>query len=406
MIVQYLGPFFLSWFYWDPPREAFHVPYFGNGVAWYGIFFALAFLSVYFLVKKMFIHRLLANGDWQIQNVRDWKKLIQLLKPSNDGSSENEISRVYSRLSSEAQRRIKSQLEPDVSLKKSLVDTFNCLLKDDDFFKGVEGCAWDSREKIKTVKNRRAHIEGLFPKTFVSVEETAAALTDKITVYVAIGTVVGARVCDVLFYGFSYYLQHPLDIFKIWEGGLASHGGAVGILIAIILYTKNIKKVFPFFTPMAITDMVAIIAALSGAFIRIGNFFNQEILGKETRVPWAVVFGHPWNGESIVPRHPVQLYEAFYYFAAFAFMWMLWKKRGVNVREGFYTGWLFVLVFSFRFAIEWLKLPQTTGASPDAFLSTGQLLSIPFILAGLFLLLRKNPSADNGAVNDISAHSS
>jgi prolipoprotein diacylglyceryltransferase len=73
-------------------------------------------------------------------------------------------------------------------------------------------------------------------------------------------------------------------------------------------------------------------------------------------------------------------------------MWILWKKRVVNVREGFYTGWLFVLVFSFRFVIEWLKLPQTTGASPDAFLSTGQLLSIPFILAGLFLLLRKNTS--------------
>lgn len=221
-------------------------------------------------------------------------------------------------------------------------------------------------------------------------KEKAASLADKLTIYLVIATIVGARLGEVLFYGLEYYIKHPLDIFKIWEGGLASHGGAIGILIAVMLFRLRIKKNFPYFTTLKILDTLAIACGVACACIRIGNFFNQEILGYPTDLPWAITFGNPWNGEAAIPRHPVQLYEAIIYLLTCVILLTIWKFRGSTLKDGFYTGLFFILVFGSRFMIEWLKLPQTLSQQELGILSTGQYLSLPFIFAGIYLLIRRS----------------
>jgi prolipoprotein diacylglyceryl transferase len=131
-----------------------------------------------------------------------------------------------------------------------------------------------------------------------------------------IGVVAGARLGDVIFYQeFTYYINDPMAILQIWKGGLSSHGGAIGVLVAIWVFARKKQSQDVGLSFLRTADMAAIPTALLGTFIRIGNFINQEILGTQTNVPWAVVFGHPADGSIPVPRHPVQLYEALIYFS-------------------------------------------------------------------------------------------
>ncbi len=122
------------------------------------------------------------------------------------------------------------------------------------------------------------------------------------------------------------YIHDPLGIFKFWEGGLSSHGGVVGILIGISVFCTNVRKTYPMLTWVAMLDLLSIPALLAGGFIRIGNFFNQEIIGTVTNVPWAVIFGDPADGSSVAPRHPVQLYEAGGYLLIFVSLYVLYFK--------------------------------------------------------------------------------
>ncbi len=211
----------------------------------------------------------------------------------------------------------------------------------------------------------------------------AKKIADSLTFYVIMGTVIGARLFDVIFYeNLDVIVHDPLSIFRVWEGGLASHGGALGIVVALILFQKRHK----FCSWYRLLDLLALVAGLAGFFIRLGNFFNQEILGKPTDLPWAVTFGHPADGSFPVPRHPVQLYEAFFYLGVFILLWFL---RG-RWKEGRTCGLFLVLVFTFRFFIEFLKEEQSWLFLESPFpLTMGQLLSIPFIIWGLWLLLRE-----------------
>ena len=138
-------------------------------------------------------------------------------------------------------------------------------------------------------------------------KKEALDLTDKLVFYIVIGSVVGARLFEVFFYAWPYYKQHPLDIIKIWEGGLASHGGAFGVLVSILLFVyfnhTGFKKTITF---LAVLDSTAIGGAFTGCLIRIGNFINQEIVGKVTNVPWAITFLHPADNLAPLPRHPVK----------------------------------------------------------------------------------------------------
>lgn len=200
--------------------------------------------------------------------------------------------------------------------------------------------------------------------------------------YMIIGTVVGARLGHCLFYDPVFYLTHPLEILWINKGGLASHGATIGILISLYLYSRK-KKDQPY---VWVLDRMVIATALGAFFIRTGNFVNSEILGKPADVAWAVVFSRVDN----IPRHPAQLYEAFAYLIVFIVLIYIYKNYRDKVREGFYLGLFLVMVFGFRFFVEFFKEDQTYFEQGMA-LNMGQLLSIPAVLGGLYFLFVYKP---------------
>lgn len=201
--------------------------------------------------------------------------------------------------------------------------------------------------------------------------------------YMILGTVIGARLGHCLFYNPEYYLSHPIEILKIWKGGLASHGAAIGILTAIYLYSKK-KKDQSFLWTM---DRVVITVALGGAFIRTGNLFNSEIIGKPTDVPWAFIFVRAHVANPLVPRHPTQIYEALAYLISFFILYHIYKKNKGKPVDGYLFGLFLILVFGFRFFVEFFKEVQEPFERGLA-LDMGQLLSIPLVLAGIYLLIR------------------
>lgn len=217
-----------------------------------------------------------------------------------------------------------------------------------------------------------------------NAKETATDLTDNLVWFVVGGTLIGARLGHVFFYEWPRYSQNPLDIFKVWEGGLASHGGVIGILLALFLYKISVLKNFKYISYIDLLDMLCIPTAFAAFFIRLGNFVNQEILGTETTLPWAIIFGDPLDYSPIAPRHPVQLYEAFAALFTFFFLYALWK-RNPQLKTGIISGLFFILIFGSRFIFEFFKMPSSLMID-ESWLQTGQLLSIPCILAGFLLL--------------------
>ena len=208
-------------------------------------------------------------------------------------------------------------------------------------------------------------------------ENLEEAVLDRLTVYMALGVIIGARLGHCLFYEPGYYLSHPLEILKIWHGGLASHGAAIGILIALWLFVRKEKKDYTW-----IIDRIAIVVALSGFFIRTGNLMNSEIYGVETTLPWGFVFLR--NGET-APKHPTQIYEALAYLIIFLLLFRIyWRKKGEHI-QGLLISLLLILVFTARFFIEFLKEDQVAFESTMK-LNMGQWLSIPFIIVGVIWL--------------------
>jgi prolipoprotein diacylglyceryl transferase len=203
-------------------------------------------------------------------------------------------------------------------------------------------------------------------------------LVDSLFLFVVIGTVIGARLGHVLFYDWAYYSQHPAEIIKIWHGGLASHGAAVGIILALWWWSKKYSKR----SILWAMDKVVVPTALAGAFIRTGNLINSEIYGHATSVPWAFTFIREDN----IPRHPTQIYEAIAYLLVFAFLMYMYWKTDIRLKEGKLFGWFMLLVFGFRFFIEFLKEDQSAFEA-GMLLNMGQLLSIPLALTGLFFIL-------------------
>lgn len=202
---------------------------------------------------------------------------------------------------------------------------------------------------------------------------------DALLIWLLGGTIVGARLGHVLFYAPGYYLLHPLEIPQIWEGGLASHGGTIGVLIAIWLYCRS-RPDQPF---MWLIDRLAPPVALTACFIRLGNLFNSEILGEPTDLPWAFVF----ERVDEVPRHPAQLYESISYFLIFLVLAILYRRYRASTPRGLLAGLFMTLIFGSRFFIEYVKVAQA-HFEVGLPLSMGQLLSIPAILFGLWLLWR------------------
>ncbi len=211
-------------------------------------------------------------------------------------------------------------------------------------------------------------------------ENVSQQWIDSAFFYIIIATVVGARLGHVFFYGWDYYSQNPGEILKVWHGGLSSHGGTIGIFVAIYVYSKRVTKRSMFW----ILDRIVVPTALVAAFIRMGNLMNSEIYGIETTLPWGFIFER--NGETVA-KHPTQLYEAFSYLITFVVItFMYWKTRAKN-KEGLIFGVFFMFIFGSRFLIEFIKEDQEAFEAGMA-LNMGQWLSIPFVLFGLYLAIR------------------
>lgn len=235
-------------------------------------------------------------------------------------------------------------------------------------------------------------------------EKLPADWIDKLFIYIVVGTIIGARLGHCLFYEwhllpepikflgmtFRYgnpYLTHPWELLYIWQGGLASHGGAIGILTAGIFLNKKFKKGY-----IWIYDRLVIGICLCGACIRLGNLMNSEIYGNPTTLPWGFLFVR--NGDTL-PCHPTQIYEILYCLITFAIVWWMYWKRKAYVRIGLIFGVFLIGIFGTRFVLEFIKLDQEVFES-NMILNMGQWLSVPFILWGIYLIInamRHKPAA-------------
>lgn len=203
--------------------------------------------------------------------------------------------------------------------------------------------------------------------------------------WVMAGTIIGARLGHVFFYAWDYYSQHPIEILYTWEGGLASHGGAIGVILAVLVFSKFTAKRNALWT----FDRLVVAIALVGGLIRLGNLFNSEIFGHATELPWGFLFVNSTEWHDMYAGqacHPTQIYEALCYFALFALlMWMYWKKNA-QTRPGLILGTFFIGTFLTRFFIEFIKNDQVDFEATMT-LNMGQWLSIPFVLAGIGLII-------------------
>ncbi|MBQ3710022.1 MAG: prolipoprotein diacylglyceryl transferase [Bacteroidales bacterium] len=234
-------------------------------------------------------------------------------------------------------------------------------------------------------------------------EKMPAGEIDSLLIYMLVFTVIGARLGHCLFYEPKAYLSDPISILKIWEGGLASHGGAIGILLGLWIYVRRFNKKAlkktsrdknekTHITYLWILDRIVIPVCLVGALIRLGNVFNSEIYGKPTTLPWGFVFVQGEqkffgdNGE-LLPCHPTGLYEAFFCLVAMALLlWMFFKRNIGDKRPGMMFGTFLVIIFGSRIAIEFLKNVQVEFEK-NMTLDMGQWLSVPFVIVGIVMIV-------------------
>ncbi len=200
---------------------------------------------------------------------------------------------------------------------------------------------------------------------------------DNLLLYIMAGAVIGARLVHCLFYEPEFYLSHPLEILYVWKGGLASHGGLIGVLIAMYIFAKKYNESF-----FWLISRTTIPGTLTAASIRFGNLFNSEILGKPSEVPWAMVF----QRVDMIPRHPVQLYEAFSYLIIFVLLISIYLRVTASFATKILPGVFLVTLFTARFLAEYAKTRQAAYTTDLPF-STGQMLSLPFILIGIIWII-------------------
>ena len=204
---------------------------------------------------------------------------------------------------------------------------------------------------------------------------------DSLFVYIIVATVIGARLGHVFFYSWDYYSQHPGEILLIWEGGLASHGGTLGIFIALIIWSKKVSRRSVFW----VIDRVVVPTALVAAMIRFGNLMNSEVYGVQTSMPWGFIFERNYE---TVPKHPTQIYESLSYIVTYVIcLFLYWKMPKVKYKEGLISGAFFVMIFLSRFFVEFVKEDQEAFEA-GMLLNMGQLLSIPFVIGGIWLMVR------------------
>lgn len=225
-------------------------------------------------------------------------------------------------------------------------------------------------------------------------EGRSAKEVDTMTLYIVLGTLLGARLGHVLFYNPGHYLSNPVEILFVWEGGLASHGATIGIPLAAYFFSRKTKVDY-----LWVLDRLVIVSALCGIFIRFGNLMNSEIVGTPTDVSWAFVFTRIDD----VPRHPAQLYESIYCLFIFIALFYTWHKYRGRFANGTLLGCFLIVLFTLRFVDEFFKVNQE-AFEDNMMLNMGQLLSIPFVLCGIFILFYAKRRGKVGAeVGEVSA---
>jgi prolipoprotein diacylglyceryl transferase len=217
-----------------------------------------------------------------------------------------------------------------------------------------------------------------FEKMFKHENEDPKWL-ESLFIYLIVATILGARLGHVFFYGWEYYSKHPIEILFVWQGGLASHGGVLGIIIAMFIWSKKVSKR----SILWVLDRVVVPSIFVGALIRFGNLMNSEIYGNPTTLPWGFIFER--NHETVA-KHPTQIYESLSYLVGFGvLLYMYWKTKAKDY-QGMLVGVFFIMVFTARFFIEFIKEVQEPFEQGMS-LVMGQWLSIPFILTGIVLVI-------------------
>lgn len=353
----------LSAIFWDPSPNAFVIPYVDLAIRWYSIFFAIGVLGAYsFGVRYLWLDFLRKTPLLTAEQLSTPTEFAQKISASDDPA----VASLKGVPSSTLLTACNQWIEETISTQTFVSPTHFATQK----------------QSLKA--QNRLLLERIAEGTFTTARKCVLQYTDTLVWALFFGLLIGARLGEVFFYDFAYYKQHPFEIFKIWKGGLASHGGAIGIFVAFAFFWNFSKKTLSFLTWQRLADIIAMVSAFAAGCIRIGNLFNQEILGTPTTLPWGFVFGHPIDPHAIMPCHPVQIYEAVVYFTIFILLITIEKKYKGSTPPLLLLGLLLLLVFLARFAIEWVKLPQETLSIEG--MSMGQLLSIPFILLGIILL--------------------
>lgn len=372
----------IGYFYWDPDPILFTIPYVERSIRWYGVLFAVGFFLAYSIALRVIARVLQETPRFSVKDVENWERFVEDLRYKRDAAF------LLARLSADTRKRIENGDALSDHDKDALVEALNATFTYKEMRKGGYRENRSGSYALSDENVHRQSIESLFKGAFYSLSARAKQFADILFMWIFLGTLIGARFGHVIFYRDpTEYLTHPLLFLAVWEGGLASHGALIGILCGALYAYGRVKERFQGVSFRTVLDILALPVAFAGIFIRLGNFVNQEILGKVTLVPWASIFMHPLDGSAPVPRHPVQLYEALVYATTACILYQLWRMD-LFKDPGKIAGWFFILVFGGRFVCEFFK--DTQGVYDSALpLMTGQLLSIPAVALGIFLLRYK-----------------
>lgn len=342
----------LLYIFWDPKPEIFTIPVLHYPVLWYGALFALGFVLGFPLFVNILQRYFLQKPDFIREDIRGECAHPRLEQAGIKG-------------------------------KGPLVEALNQWLYSSDPIAGFPAAK-------NSLSDRRLQLEKLLSDGIFSLKKQATAVADRLTVYMVVATVLGARIGHLVFYEPpAYYLNHPMQIFAVWKGGLSSHGAAIAIILTLGYFSYSFRSQMRGLSWLGLMDFVCVPTALAGTFIRVGNFFNQEVLGITTNVPWAIIFGHPADNTLPAPRHPVQLYEALAYAVIFLVLWRLTFIPKYLNQKGRLMGLFLTLVFGFRIIVEYWKMEQSALISYSSEITMGQILSVPLVLVGLYLFFRK-----------------
>lgn len=359
-----MNEFGLAWIFWDPSRVL--VTLFGFTIYWYGACWAVGF-SIALLLSFQVMQRFFCYyPTFTDEDVLDRDSVRVYLQKKHGLVGENVTALLNGLLltkEKKAPREITSSRLLRFARKRLAKDQMQML-----------------ENRLYLEKKLRTCVRPLFIR--------ARELAETGWAFVLVGTLIGARLGHLFFYrSLESLLADPLIFFNFREGGMASHGATVGIVLSLAGYTFWKSRTYPMLSLLRILDIGTIPVLFGCAMIRIGNFFNQELLGVQTSMPWGVLFGSPEDGGLPIPRHPVQLYEASVYLLLMVVLYRVFYLQRKLLSEGVATGILFVVVFGFRFLVEFLKEQQGVY-DPHLPLHMGQFLSVPFVVAGIYLIGR------------------